>query len=294
MRFFGRSATSAARPGEKPLNGPALKPAVFIFCALACEARPLISVWQLKKLTASNQPFTIYADARRAVVVTGIGKVAMAGAIGYAMALFAGPAMPVMLNLGIAGHRHRPLASLVLAHKIIDIETGRCFYPQLPFSISVPTHAISTHPAPNADYAADDLFDMEASGFYEMAIKFSSNELIHAVKIISDNQRSPVTAIKETLVEQWITQQLPAIEALLETLMRQNAGQSAEDSQLYERLLKEFRFTVSGCFKLKALLRRWRVLKGDEPLIWQNRQLKSGKEFLRWLEEQLDETRFYL
>lgn len=254
----------------------------------------MIAAWQLKKLPASNPPFAIYADARRAVVITGMGKVAMAGAIGYTMALFAAPAMPVMLNLGIAGHPHRPLASLVLAHKIIDVETQRCFYPQLPFSVSIPSHALSTHPTANADYSNGDLFDMEASGFYEMAIKFSSSELIHVLKIISDNAQSPVTAIKETLVEQWITEQLAAIEALLETLITQNRRQAAEDSELYGQLLKEFRFTVSGCFKLKTLLQRWRVLKGDEPLIWRNRKLKSGKEFIRWLEEQLDKTTFYL
>ena len=268
-------------------------PSIFIFCALACEARPLIAAWQLKKLPASSHPFAIYADPQRAVVVTGIGKTAMAGAVGYAMALFANPALPVMLNLGIAGHRNRPLGSLVLGHKIIDSETKRGFYPQFPFTVSLPTQTVSTAANPNTDYSADALFDMEASGFYEMAVKFSSSELIHVVKIISDNRHSPITAIGETGVERWISAQLAAIEDLLDALLvhRQLRPQ---DSELYDRLTKEFRFTVSGCLKLKALLQRWRALKGDEPLVWQSRQLKSGKEFLTWLEKRLDDSAFFL
>ncbi|MDD2759121.1 MAG: hypothetical protein PHH11_02380 [Methylomonas sp.] len=273
---------------------PDSTPTVFIFCALACEARALIDAWQLKKLSDGRHPFAIYADSQRVVVVTGIGKINMAGAVGYVMALFANPVMPVMLNLGIAGHRHFPLGGLVLGYKIIDSETRRAFYPQFPFTVTIPTQTVSTVSKPNVDYSDDGVFDMEASGFYEMAVKFSSSELIHVVKIISDNSGSPITAISEAQVAQWIAAQLGLFGDLLQALLAQSQQSRSQDSELYGQLVKEFRFTVSGCLKLKALLQRWRVLKGDAPLIWQSSRLKSGKAFLIWLEKQLDDAAFFL
>ncbi|MCQ8103455.1 hypothetical protein NP590_04985 [Methylomonas sp. SURF-2] len=269
-------------------------PSVFIFCALACEAKPLIGAWKLKKLTAASHPFAIHADSSRVVVVTGIGQTAMAGAVGYTMALFAHPPLPVMLNLGIAGHHNLPLGSLVLGHKIVACESGRGFYPQFPFTISQPTRTISTQAKPNTHYSTDALFDMEASAFYEMALKFSSSELIHVVKIISDNHQSPVTAISESTVEHWISAQLAAFEEILELLLAQNPQLRPHEPELYQVMLREFHFTVSGRLKLKALLQRWRVLKGEAPPIGPSGQFRSGGEYLLWLEKQLDEAAFFL
>lgn len=219
----------------------------------------------------------------------------MAGAIGYTMALFANPRMPLILNLGIAGHQNYALGSLILGQKIVDSETYRCFYPQLPFKVSIPANTVITQVRPNTKYSAQGVFDMEASAFYEMAVKFSSSELIHVLKIISDNTCSPVTDISETLVEQWITRQLPVIDNLIETVSEQDRLLESNDSGIYTQVLKDFRFTVSGCLKLKALLLRWQVLNTDDaPLVWQKCKLKSGKEFLQWLEKQLDEAGFSL
>lgn len=269
-------------------------PSIFVFCALACEAKPLIKAWRLKKLAGINHPFAIHADAQRAVVITGMGKTAMAGAVGYAMALFDADPAPIMLNLGIAGHGGEPLGTLCLGHKISDSETGKVYYPQIPFTAACPTHSVATQAKPRIDYSTETLFDMEASGFYELAVKFSSSELIHVLKVVSDNNQVPISAIDEIAVEQWIAQQLRAIEDLLNSLSLSCRQMKPAEVPLYEQLLEEYRFTVSGNLKLKALLQRWQVLSGGAFPEWRNNNLKSGKEFLAWLEKQLDKTAFYL
>lgn len=272
-----------------------LKPAptIFIFCALQCEAKPLIQAWRLKKITQPGIPFSIFTDSQRMIVISGIGKTAMAGAVGYTMALFAATA-PIMLNIGIAGHASEPLGTLCLGHKIVDDEAGKVFYPQLPLAISSPTHIVTTYAKPHADYSADGLFDMEASGFYEMAVKFGSSELTQVLKIVSDNSRTSIAAINEALVEQWITKQQTSIEDLLTRLSALKQQLKPIESVLYAQLLNEFRFTVSDGLKLRSLLQRWQVLIGDEAPNWQSQRIKSGKEFLIWLEKQLDEAAFFL
>ncbi len=219
----------------------------------------------------------------------------MAGAIGYAMALFENPTLPIMLNMGIAGHRTHEPGSLVLGHKIMDSESGRSFYPQLPFTVFVPTDTVFTQAKPNADYSTEGIFDMEASGFYEMAVKFSSSELIQVAKIISDNAQSPMTEITETAVETWVDSQLPNIQLLIERIADcHSLAPQNNMAQIQQKLSEQFHITVSHSLKLNALLQRWRLLKGDTELKWLEAGPKNAKELLAWIENELDRVDFYL
>jgi adenosylhomocysteine nucleosidase len=267
-------------------------PSLFIFCALACEARPLIAAWYLKKLPQSGMAFTIYANAERVLVISGVGKIAMAGAVGYALALFPKQQSPILINFGIAGHRHEALGALCLGHKIIDSQSARVFYPQLPFTIPCVTHVVATHVKPHVDYDKAYLYDMEAAGFYEMAVKFSSSELIQVLKIVSDNAQSSIAHINEEVVGGWIDQQRGIIDSLLTQLTQLRQVMLA--SNPHQQLPEEFRFSVTDSIKLKRLLQRWYLLQGNEKLAWQEAKPRSGKEFINWLEKEIDRIDFYL
>ncbi len=56
---------------------------------------------------------------------------------------------------------------------------------------------------------------MEASAFYETAVRFSSSELILCLKVISDNQLSPVENIQPKQVAALIAAHLATVESLL-------------------------------------------------------------------------------
>jgi len=60
----------------------------------------LIHAWKLK-IAHPPTPFALYANAEQVVVISGIGKVAMAGAVAFAMAWFRVERLPVLVNLGI-------------------------------------------------------------------------------------------------------------------------------------------------------------------------------------------------
>ena len=270
-----------------------MSPSLFVFIALPCEAKPLIQNWGLKKLQGTH-PFAIFADRERVVVVTGIGKVLMAGAVGYTLSLFPDRRHPLLLNLGIAGHRENSLGSLYLAEKILNKDTGKNFYPQLPFHSPVKTAMVATLATPQSSYDEDCLYDMEAAAFYEMACKFSSNELIHCLKIVSDNTQSPLENINENVVETWISEQMNPIADLIALLSSMRGRLPQIDYTLYQEMITKFHFTASNSDKLKNLLQRQQLLSPDLEPKWRDAECRSGKELLVWLEKQLEETCFYL
>lgn len=268
-------------------------PAVFVFTALPCEAKPLIQAWQLKK-HAQSQPFALYSNEDRVLVVCGIGKLAMAGALGHTLGLLGNDPHPILINLGIAGHQTHARGSAFLIDKIIDADSERRFYPQLLPQLSCPSYPVKTWAKPQSHYAADYLYDMEASGFYEMAVKFSSAELIHGLKIISDNAKDPIEHINEQRVIDWITPQLPLLDNLLAQLMRRRQSLLTVECALYPRLLSEFHFTASNAAKLKALLLNWKLLSNNLPLNWTDANAGNGKQLITWLEHQLEQYAFHL
>ncbi len=270
-----------------------MTPYIFVFSALTCEAKPLIQQWRLKK-SPDKHPFTLFADEVRVVVITGIGGVAMAGAVAYALALFPKRQQPLLLNLGIAGHSCYSLGSLFLADKIINIDNGKKFFPQLPFAVDCETATIATMARPQIGYPEDCLYDMEAAAFYEIAGKFSSSELVHCLKIVSDNAQSPLGNITEPVVDEWVTQQLGKINAVISELIGLRRRLPVIDDELCEQLLAKFSFTAASTVILKKLLQNWQIKTANSKLNWLEADAKNAKELLAWLEGQLEKTQFYL
>ena len=270
-----------------------MTPSLFVFCALLSEAKALIQQWSLKK-NPDKHPFTLFADEERVVVITGMGGVTMAAAVAYVLALFPCRQQPLLLNLGIAGHRLHSLGSLFLADKIINTDSGKKFYPQLPFAFNCGTITVASVAKSQIGYPEDYLYDMEAAAFYEIAAKFSSSELVHSLKIVSDNSQSPIENISESAVEQWVTAALVSINALIAGLHSVRQSLPQLDYRLDEQLLAQFHFTAANAAKLKSLLLNWRLLNAGRELNWQEAEAKNAKELLVWLQRQMDGQAFYL
>lgn len=270
------------------------EPMVFVFCALPCEAKPLIQTWKLHKRNNPG-PFSIFdhPQSTHVVIITGLGKTAMATALGYTMGLFANPKLPILLNFGIAGHAHFAIGTAYLADKIIDDQTHQRFYPALPFSVPCPTTALTTRPTPETLYAKDCLYDMEGSAFYEAASKFTSGEFIQCLKVISDNAQSPITLIDDTRVSGLCGEQRQLLQQLIDALRELRASLPQPSLKEHAPLTAHFHFSASNNVKLKKLLLRWQVLHPQTALPWQDAPCRSGKELLIWLEGQLEEE-FYL
>ncbi|WP_333877083.1 phosphorylase family protein [Methylobacter sp.] len=268
-------------------------PQIFIYAALPCEAKPLIEHFKLKKNT-TVQPFAVYFSQDICLTVTGLGKSAMAAGLAYTQALFASVEHPVLVNIGIAGHIDHALGRLFLIDKITDVDSRKSYYPPLVFTPPCPTACIQTVSRPQLGYDSQHLCDMEASAFYETAVRFSSGELIHCLKVISDNEASPAENIQPKQVAALIGAHVSTIETLLAELSRLAKIITVPEPKLFEQLTQRYHFTVSEQGQLKNQLSRWVTLTDNQALEFDETRFRKGKDLLFWLDQQISKVEFCL
>jgi len=268
-------------------------PRIFIYAALPCEAKPLVEHFKLKKDT-TIQPFAVYLNQDICLTVTGLGKSAMAAGVAYSQALFASVEHPVLVNIGIAGHIDHVLGSLFLIDKITDVDSLKSYYPPVAFTPPCPTANIRTVSRPQPVYDREHLCDMEASAFYETAVRFSTGELIHCLKVISDNELSPAENIQPKQVEALIAAHVATIETLLKELSRLAALITAPEPDRFEQLIQRYHFTASEQGQLKNRLSRWAVLTNNTIPELDESQLHKAKDVLSWLDRQINKLEFSL
>jgi hypothetical protein len=198
------------------------------------------------------------------------------------------------VNVGIAGHQTMRLGALFAAHKITDEDSGKHYYPQLISQLPCMTLRINTVSKPERMYADNGLYEMEASGFYEIASRFSSAELIQTFKVVSDNQHSPLERIDENWVFNLMAAQFSPILDGINSMEHSSASLVSVESSYYEQLIKQWHFSVTAQHQLKALLQRWTVLSNDAGLDFSGVELKHSKGVLSWLEQKIAALPFML
>jgi nucleoside phosphorylase len=268
-------------------------PRIFIYAALPCEAKPLVEHFNLKKDT-TIQPFAVYLNHDTCLTVTGLGKSAMAAGVAYTQALFGSIEHPVLVNIGIAGHIDHAVGSLFLIDKITDVDSQKSYYPPLVFTPPCPTANIKTVSRPQLNYDLQHLCDMEASAFYETAVRFSSGELVQCLKVISDNELSPAENIQPKQVSSLIASHVLTVETILAELRRLAELVSTQEPELFEQLIQKYHFTASERGQLKSLLSRWNVVTNYLAPEFDESQLHRGKDVLFWLDQQISKIEFSL
>ena len=218
----------------------------------------------------------------------------MAAGVAYTQALFAVIEHPVLVNVGIAGHKHYAVGSLFLIDKITDFDSKKSYYPPLVFTPTCRTGCIQTVSRPQLVYDLQHLCDMEASAFYETAVRFSSGELIHCLKVISDNELSPAENIQLKQVAQLIAAHVATIEILLAELSRLARLITVPELKLFEHLIQRYHFTSSEQGQLKNRLSRWATLTHTQVPEFDESQFHKGKDVLFWLDQQISEIEFFL
>lgn len=265
----------------------------FIFTALQCEAKTFITQFKLKK-DLKTHPFTLYYNEQIVLAITGSGKIAMAAAVAYTLAIHESTQHPALINIGIAGHQTASIGELFFAHKITDADNGKNFYPQLIIKNDCLSQTVCTVSKPETNYQNDCLYDMEASGFYEIASRFTTAELIQVFKVVSDNQTSGVEFINAKKVTQWITDQSEKIIKTIENLQQLAITLENPNLRYESELLQRYHFTVSSQHQLKTLLHRWDVLTDYAELDFSTKEFNNGKAIVQWLQQKIEEQTFKL
>ena len=185
--------------------------------ALPAEARPLIDHYRLRRRQPAG-PFPIYETGSIALIVSGAGKIAAASASGYLQALRHDEPHACWLNVGLAGHKTRAVGDAILAQRITDRATSRSWRPPLCFQPPCDLGDVLTVDAPEYTFAEPACYDMEASGFCQTAGRFSVAQLVHCLKVISDNATHAPGRVDARTAQQLITGQLGVIDRLVQEL----------------------------------------------------------------------------
>lgn len=227
-------------------SGPGAPPRIRLVVALPAEARPLVSHLGLEREPSAGS-FATYRRDDAVLVVSGVGKRAAQAATGHLFARTGEVRDALWLNLGIAGHATRGLGEVVLAHKVVDAASGRCWYPPWVLDPPCATGEVRTVEAVEESYAEDALYEMESAGFFAAASRFATAELVQAVKVVSDNRRCGTAGITARRVEALIEASLPVVDRLLSSgaaLARELAARSVQPGA-YRELLAGLHFTVT-------------------------------------------------
>lgn len=265
--------------------------------ALMAEARPLIQHLRLAG-EGRGGPFRLFQRAGVALVVSGPGKVAAAAATSWLHLTTGGSANAAWLNVGVAGHRSRPVGEAVLAGRVVDAASGESWYPPLVFSPPVPVDTVITVDRPETTFPKDAAYDMEAAGFVPTACRFATAELVHCLKVISDGPGDHPGAgavLTAERIEGLITARVGLVEEVAtrcRELSRELRGLEADPPD-FAACGERFRFSVSDGRELRRLLRRRAALAPSLPLPLDGLASSvRGKEVNRRLRSWLDELAF--
>lgn len=259
-----------------------------LITALPSEAKPLIDHYRLKKLT-DEHAFAVYRRDALTLTVSGIGKVASSAAVAYTHLLFEKPAHAIWLNIGVAGHPEKEIGTPFLCNKISDADSGKTHYPVFVTPMPCDDLPITSHSNPQFDHPDGTLCDMEASGFFETASRFSSAELIHGFKVVSDNRETGVETVSAKRATRLIEQQLPLIDELIDRLQSLRHSLPSCKPSIPSDWLQRWRFTASERKQLNVLIQRWTLLAPNAPLeSEQPPETGDRKKVLDWLRDKVD------
>lgn len=264
---------------------------IHFICALKCEATPLLDYFGLEHRGRENL-FNSYSNEERqtSLTVTGVGKINAAAGTMHAIDCFQARKDDIWLNVGIAGHRNLPLGSVLLANRVVDVATSDTWFPQILLTDPLPSTGLATVDTPVTSYG-EDMVDMEAAGFFATASRTGTAELIHCLKVISDNEQSPHDGLGARQISALIAGQLTVIEDIVMKLLDLSAVLPGADGTagVYDSLIEHWHFTGYQRIRLQFLLNRWNVLlPGNYPMDTFPRGLNNGAGVLNYLEQKLD------
>lgn len=227
---------------------------IYIVTALAAEAKPLITHYRLQH--QRNSAFPLYESATISLVISGVGVANAAAATAY-LGARSNATSAAWLNIGIAGHSNAAVGEVFLANKISNCTSGECWYPPQILGTQLARTNLFTVPCVETKFANAGLYDMEASGFFSIACRFSTAELVQCVKIVADNPTTPasIDAKRTTsLVHQACTQISDAVDALI--ALRSALPEVADVIPHMTELLANYRCSHAQYIRLKQLLQQ--------------------------------------
>ncbi len=264
--------------------------------ALRPDAQALIERFRLNAM-AGGTAFPVYRsdDGSVELVISGPGRINAAAATGYLAGLAHSESdVSGWINFGIAGSGQCDFGKVFLGNRISTEEAGQAWYPVAVWNRKrdLERREIHTVDAPTNDYPdGGGLVEMEAAGFYGIASRAASSEFCQVLKVVSDDPEHHMDAIDKPMVTRLCHEALDQAEdwlgAFREILVEEN--EKTADSDAFEHLVSELRFSVTQQHQLRRLLQQLQALgyrESVEPSTW-----KDGRACLGALKGELASLR---
>ena len=240
-------------------------PRLCLITALPAETRPLLDALKLRQMQVRH--LRVYAADNILLLETGAGKLSAAACTAAMLQHY--PDITAILNIGIAGGRF-DYAQTMLAHHVKDMASGAQWYPHIPGHPAfraVPTASIGTVDAPDTNYAAGTLFDMEAAGIFSAATRYLSTSQIHSVKVVSDNPAHSIKHINKQSVKLLIHDAIPSVRALIDALLMSCAyhEKSSTVDDYVDTVCKHVSHSVNDRQQLLRLVQQHVGVTGNLP-----------------------------
>ena len=237
---------------------------IYLFTALHAEADLFIKRFHLEK-NLSNARFQEFyqehADIR--LTITGVGEIAAAAAVSSVCTAYKPNKGDILLNIGTCAHLTGNNGVFV-CNKIIELATGKTFYPDLLYCHALQEETIVTGMLPCnqeeyrksvdierslAENSSGNLYDMEAAAIYQAGSYFFGPHQMMFLKVVSDTGLAKEVS-KEKVKHCMETNQEPLFKFIEEISIIAQENKQRDNIFQQEEVQMETLYTDLHCSKV--------------------------------------------
>ena len=265
---------------------------LYIVTAIYIEAKPLISLFNLKK-DNSYTKFQVFSNEDVKLIISGTGKVRSATALTYLISKEDIKKNDYIVNIGfVASNKNSQLGDIVYVSKIQNAYSDFDFYPEMIYKHNFLEGSLTTFDSivekknENIEY-----IDMEAYGFFQTASIFFKKDKIMVLKIVSDilKDKAEDRILVDFKDENLFSESYNDIYKFLVNFKAVNDDSdfTITEQELIKKVLENLRLSDTMTYELFNILRYLKIKYGNIDILkkYENIEVTSKVQAKKLFEE---------
>ena len=265
---------------------------LYIVTAIYIEAKPLISLFNLKK-DNSYTKFQVFSNEDVKLIISGTGKVKSATALTYLISKEDIKKDDYIVNIGfVASNKNSQLGDIVYVSKIQNAYSDFDFYPEMIYKHNFLEGSLTTFDSivekkiENTEY-----IDMEAYGFFQTASIFFKKDKIIVLKIVSDILKDKVEdrVLVDFKDENLFSESYNSIYKFLVNFKTVNDDSdfTITEQELIKKVLENLRLSDTMTYELFNILKYLKIKYGNIDILkkYENIEVTSKVQAKKLFEE---------
>ena len=266
---------------------------LYIVTALYIEAKPLISLFNLKKDNTYTK-FQVFSNENIKLIISGTGKIKSATALTYLISNKDIKDNDYIINIGFiaSSNNNSQLGDIVYISKIQNAYSDTTFYPEMIYKHNFLEGSLTTfdkiieNKIENIEY-----IDMEAYGFFQTASIFFKKDKIMVLKIVSDILKDKVEdrVLVDFKDENLFTESYNNIYKFLVNFKTVNDDSdfTIAEQDLIKKVLENLKLSDTMTYELFNILRYLKIKYGNIDILkkYENIEVNSKVQAKKLFEE---------